>query len=279
MSDESDSVWQIIREIDRDTAVVTSKSGNVYEVQVSDEVMGYRRWSRLLDRGVRVWGRVQFTDGTAELVEVSKQEASKNSPLGKEWEGNKLPYTTSSKVTVYTAGTMDWQESYRNRGDSTWRAAVVPEVETVEFLNPTETFFDHGADTISGCVSEDLAMVKAADCVLAYFKKPGQIGTMVEVFEAFRRRRPILCIFDPDVLWEDAPEDLAPKKGSPLEFRADSPYWFFVNYLVGDSDGRSCIPGEVPRWTGRSYHKDLSVWRAREDQIAEILEEWVEEVF
>lgn len=177
---------------------------------------------------------------------------------------------------------MDWDDS----SDSTWRESVHIEIGGVEFLHPTETYFDHGGDRVEGAVAEDMALISRSDAVVAMVDDQApaddksQIGTITETVHAAAIGKPVLLLVD-DALTGPQPEASDP----PVTIRGSADdHWFLINYLTGDSaTGRAAgmddeLPAALRDWDGQ----DAIVRQVDPNDsamIATIVEGWVESRF
>jgi nucleoside 2-deoxyribosyltransferase len=177
------------------------------------------------------------------------------------------PQRQPDQPRIYTAGRMVWH----NNEDSSYRASVEARSDIdAELMHPQDTYFDHGGDSIAGCVAEDIGLIDRADGIVSLFEETGQTGTMVETIHAAANGVPALVLISNDLLappagpaphhqgrtqWIGLPHKLA-----GMGQRAESPLWFLVNYLIGDST------------TGRGYSHDSPVddWGGTNTTVAAV---------
>lgn len=143
---------------------------------------------------------------------------------------------------IYTAGSMH----YNDNNESTWRASVQDLRSTpAEIVSPKDVTYDHGGDLVAGVAGHDLKLLDSCDAVVAYFDKEEQVGTLTELMYAVSEGKPALVLFHEDLIDGAAAEPIvnfpiaqAKIEGS-IEMRFESPvYWFLINTLLGDSNGR-----------------------------------------
>jgi nucleoside 2-deoxyribosyltransferase len=189
---------------------------------------------------------------------------------------------------IYTAGRMVWH----NDEDSSYRAAIDkrPEIQA-EFLHPQDSYFDHGGDFVTGCVSEDIDLVEQADGIVAFFDDTGQTGTITELFHALRNGIPALVLFScGDVVADPRDETYSrpsrtrknlPRPVGRVHQRLESRLWFLVNYLEGDkAENPQRTPHERTldvEWSGTNA--TTAIVSGNDGSIPEAIKSWVENDF
>lgn len=136
---------------------------------------------------------------------------------------------------IYTAGRM----VYENNEDSRYRAAIDMAFESKDkarFLHPTDTYFDHGGEQVSGCVAEDIEMIDKSDGIIAFFEEKGQTGTLTELFHALRTDTPALVLLSEGYTVSGPKQEFSdtPSPVGRITLRCESKLWFLINYLNGD---------------------------------------------
>jgi hypothetical protein len=164
------------------------------------------------------------------------------------------------------------------------------------FLHPQDTYLDHSGEVVNGCVAEDIQMVNEADGLVALFDNTGQTGTMVETLHAINQDMPTLVLFSTEIVHEvgpshqNKPEWLRgyPKGISKASMRGETPLWFFLNYLKGDSTGTGLnrvlkpstarVPHDVPppRATWDGTESTVAVVQKGDGSIRRTVRSWVQ---
>jgi len=210
----------------------------------------------------------------------------------------------NAEPLIYTAGRMVWHDGE----DSSYRASIEqvdpvrkPVWETegfnCEFLHPHHAFLDHGGEVIGGCVAEDIEMINQADGLVALFDETGQTGTMTELFHAVSQDMPTLVLFSTKLIRRAEASDWSsmgsiehePKPLGGVVRRGQSPLWFLINYLTGDSTrGRektqtprstTCDPYATPsppraEWQGTD--SAVAIVRTGDGSIKRAIKSWVD---
>lgn len=192
---------------------------------------------------------------------------------------------------IYTAGAL------RDDGEYTeWRRSVEDALVDLTFYHPEGFKAEHGGMSISGAVSEDMAAIQAADGVVAYISERPQVGTITEVLHAVHTDTPTLVVFDDDTSLISGPTSYAddyelqelryPVEVEPLNLLASArDHWFFINYLVGDTEPVSYQPGHVdgvlPRmikeWPGIRGATVMAI--PNEEDLTPAVHGWIEDTF
>jgi nucleoside 2-deoxyribosyltransferase len=238
----------------------------------------------------------RLREGKKPSIERIKQYREHRQPAGSDEEDGTEKveeHAERERPWIYTAGRMVWH----NDEDSSYRASVEQRGDIdARFLHPQDTYFDHGGDIVSGCVAEDIDLVEKSDGVVALFDETDQIGTIVEVLHAAGQEKPTLALFSRDVTSPLTTAEVRsgrfdaeyPRALEGVSQRAESPLWFLINYLSGDSTaGRertvkpmsARVPYDVPappNYEHDSKNTTLAVVQKDDQSISRALRSWVD---
>lgn len=167
----------------------------------------------------------------------------------------------SGTPSVYLAGSMDNDSAEHD----TWRASVAEWGDNgtyrytgstpLQVNSPAEVSTSHGCGVVKDIAGKDMELVDDSDAIVAYFDKEEQVGTLTELIYAVTEGKPVLVLFDRDLVPHGSPSS------GVVHHHESHVYWFLINFLTGDG------------WDGLEADVTVRALDSR-DEIKEAFRNW-----